>query len=163
MLEHVELRELLPHRHPVLLVDRAVEYEPGRRIVTLKAVSGSEPCYAGITGTAPDAYAFPETLLVESFGQSGALLWLRTMADQGRPLTGVLIFASARDCVFEGRAYPGDVLRHVVRLDQTVGDNAFLSGETWVGDHRIAVMGSAVAVIRQAEAVATSAGNPGHR
>ena len=149
--EAAEIRRLLDHRHPILLVEKVLEYDPGHRITTTKAVSVSEPCYATLPASAPQsAYRYPDTLVIESFGQSGALLWLKTMAETDTTPDGVLFLASARDCVIEGHAYPGDVLRHEVRLDKIVGDNAFLSGQTWVGDRRIAAMGSAVAVIRPA-------------
>ena len=154
MTEHGEITKLLPHRHPVLLVDRVLEIEPGERIVTVKAVTGSEPCFAGIPDDAPaDAYDFPASLLVESFGQSGALLWLHTMAEAGGVPPGVLIFAQARDCVIDGAARPGDVLRHEVRISSLKPTNVFLTGETWVGDRRIASMGSAMAVIRGSDSL----------
>lgn len=154
MIEHGDIKSILPHRHPVLLVDRVLEVRAGGRIVTVKAVSGSEPCYAGLPDDAPaEAYDFPASLLVESFGQSGALLWLHTMrAGDGVP-PGTLIFAQARDCVFEGAARPGDVLRHEVRIETLKPNNVFLTGETYVGDRRIASMGSAMAVIRETDSL----------
>jgi 3-hydroxyacyl-[acyl-carrier-protein] dehydratase len=155
VIEHGDIKKVLPHRHPVLLVDRVLEVEPGERIVTVKAVSGSEPCFAGLPDDAPaEAYDFPASLLVESFGQSGALLWLHTMqAGDGVP-PGTLIFAQARDCVLEGAARPGDLLRHEVRIENLKPNNVFLTGETYVGDRRIATMGSAMAVIRETDSLA---------
>ncbi|MFE4534367.1 3-hydroxyacyl-ACP dehydratase FabZ family protein [Streptomyces scopuliridis] len=148
-LEHADIRRILPHRHPVLLVDRVLEIEPGARIVTTKAVTGSEPCYAGLDENLPTAaYAYPVSLLVESFGQSGAVLWLHSAALKDEPVEGTLIFGSARDVTITGSAHPGDVLRHIVEIDRIIGDNAFMRGETWVGDVRIATLGSVLAVVR---------------
>ncbi|MEV7085121.1 beta-hydroxyacyl-ACP dehydratase [Streptomyces sp. NPDC093085] len=156
-LEHTDIRRILPHRHPVLLVDRVLELEPGVRIVATKAVTGSEPCYAGLAEDLPaTAYAYPVSLLVESFGQSGAVLWLRSAAPAGRPVEGTLIFGSARDVTITGSAYPGDVLRHVVEIDRIIGDNAFMRGEVWVGDTRIATLGSVLAVVRDGTALTPS-------
>ncbi|MFF4762933.1 3-hydroxyacyl-ACP dehydratase FabZ family protein [Streptomyces sp. NPDC001292] len=148
-LEHADIRRILPHRHPVLLVDRVLEIEPGVRLVATKTVTGSELCYAGLDEDLPaSAYAYPASLLVESFGQSGAVLWLYSAAAKGEQRGGTLIFGSARDVTINGGAYPGDVLRHVVEIDRIIGDNAFMRGEIWVGDRRIVTLGSVLAVVR---------------
>jgi 3-hydroxyacyl-[acyl-carrier-protein] dehydratase len=86
---------------------------------------------------------------VESLGQSGAVLWLRGAELAGEALTGTLILGSARDLEITGSAYPGDVLRHEVELDMVKGGNAFMRGETWVGERRIATVGSILAALRQ--------------
>lgn len=149
VLEHAAIRRLLPVRHPILLVDRVVALEPGRRIETVKNVSGSEPCFRGLTeDLPPSAYSFPRCLALESFGQSAALLWLAS-GDGGAG--GLLMLAAIRDVRFTGSAGPGDQLRHVVRLDRTVGPNAFLDGQIWAGDRRLATVGTLIAVSRPAE------------
>lgn len=144
MREYADLHALLPHRHPILLVDRVVAVEPGARIETRKTISGSEPCYSG----SPRGYGYPPTLLLESFVQSAALLWaisLRDTAGAAGPngtsgtdrLDGpdgewTLVLGAVRDAEFHTTAYPGDVVRHVVRLEQTVGSNAVLTGHSLV-------------------------------
>ena len=50
-LDYADIRALLPHHHPNLLVDRVVRCEPGTMIETTKAVSASEPCYAELPDT----------------------------------------------------------------------------------------------------------------
>lgn len=146
--EHVDIRAVLPQRHPLLLVDRVLELNPGVLIRTIKAVTGTEPCFAGIPdGAQPWRYDYPQSLMIESFGQSAALLWL-----DGRAPTPdddqVLMFVGARDYHFEGTAHPGDVLTHEVRLDSVVADTAFACGETWVGDRRIATVTTLIATRR---------------
>jgi 3-hydroxyacyl-[acyl-carrier-protein] dehydratase len=150
MLEHADLKHILPHRHPVLQVDRVLELVPGKRIVAIKAISGAEPCYAGLGPDVPhEAHAYPVSLLVESLGQAGAVLWLRGAELCGEALSGTLILGSARDLEISGAAYPGDVLRHEVELEFVKGGNAFMRGETWVGERRIATAGSILAALRQ--------------
>lgn len=149
VLDHAAIRRLLPVRHPILLVDQVVALEGGRRIETVKNVTGSEPCYRGLVEDLPgSAYAFPRCLALESFGQSAALLWLGS-EDGGAG--GLLMLAAIRDVRFTGAAGPGDQLRHVVRLDRTVGPNAFLDGEIWVGDRLLATVGTLIAVSRPVE------------
>jgi 3-hydroxyacyl-[acyl-carrier-protein] dehydratase len=146
--QHGGIRAVLPQRHPLLLVDRVVRLDPGGSITTVKAITGTEPCYAGLPdGEREWRYGYPRSLMIESFGQSAALLWL----DGHAPSLDddlVLMFAGARDYVFEGSAYPGDVLRHEVRLESVVADTAFASGETWAGDRRIATVDTLIATRR---------------
>lgn len=145
-IEHADLKRILPHRHPILQLDRVVEFEADHRIVATKAISGCEPCYADLAADADHAY--PASLLVESMGQAGGVLWLRSAALAGEPRTGTLIFGSARNIALAGAAYPGDVLRHVVELENVKGDNAFMRGETRVGDRLIMSVESMLAVLR---------------
>jgi len=162
VLEHAEIRRILPHRHPILLVDRVLELEPGVRIVAVKAVTASEPCYADLAEDLPQsAYAYPVSLLVESFGQAGAILWLRSGDAEGP--AGTLIFGGARDVVIRSSVYPGEVLVHEVRIDALKGDNAFMSGEIRVGDRIVATIGSMLAVIRRTAILSGDWIGPGFR
>jgi 3-hydroxyacyl-[acyl-carrier-protein] dehydratase len=147
ILEHADIKRILPHRHPILQIDRVVEFEQDRRIVATKAISGSEPCYANLEADAE--HAFPVSLLVESLGQAGGVLWLHSAALAGEKRTGTLIFGSARDVTVTGAAYPGDVLRHVVELESVKGDNAFMRGEVRIDDRPIVTVGSMLAVLRE--------------
>ncbi|MFE9203286.1 3-hydroxyacyl-ACP dehydratase FabZ family protein [Micromonospora sp. NPDC007230] len=149
MLEYADLTAILPHRHPILQVDRVLEVEPGRRIVATKAVTGTEPCFAGLAEGLPNsAYAYPAALIVESLGQAGAVLWLLSARATGETPEGTLVFGAARDFEFLGAAYPGDVLRHEVVVESLKPNSAVMRGETWVGERRIAVVGSMLAVAR---------------
>jgi 3-hydroxyacyl-[acyl-carrier-protein] dehydratase len=150
MLEHADIRRILPHRHPILLVDRVIEVEPWRRLVALKTVSGAEPCYANLSEDAsPQSYGYPASLMLESFAQSAILLWLHSAESQGSSVEGTLIFAAARDCTFHRAVLPGQTMRHVARLTSVVGGNtALMSGETWVDDQVVAEFGSLIGAAR---------------
>ncbi|MFT2015052.1 3-hydroxyacyl-ACP dehydratase FabZ family protein [Streptomyces sp. 796.1] len=149
---HARIRELLPVRHPMLLVDGVVAVAAGESISGVKAVTGGEVCYQGLPDGLPDGrYTFPRSLAFESFGQTAALLWLAT-AEAGGP-DGVLMLAAIRGCRFTGGVQPGEVLRHVVRLEQLVSGNAFMSGEIWAADRCVAVIDSLIAVTRPRTAV----------
>lgn len=152
MLEIDAIRRLLPHGHPMLLVDRIVEVDPGRSIIATKAITHCEPCYAAVPSGSPvDRYRFPPSLLLESFGQAAALLWLAGRDSDGdgvRDRDRVLMLVVARDCTVHGGALPGDVVEHRARIDNVVGDNLFVSGESLVAGRRIASVGSMMAAIR---------------
>lgn len=149
MREHSAVRAVLPQRYPMLLVDRVLELVPRTSIRTVKAVTGTDPCYADLPEAAePWQYGYPSSLLIESFGQSAALLWLDGRDPGPEDVDHVLMFVGATDYRFEGVALPGDVLRHEVRLDSVIADTAFASGETWVGARRIASVTTLVATRR---------------
>ena len=150
VIEHAQLRAILPHRGPILLLDRVTALREGVSLRALKAVTGSECCYHDIPEGAPShEYAYPASLLLESFGQAAAVLWLTRSSPPGEPAgDGLLMFAAARDCVLHEQVLPGDVLRHEVRLEHVKGASAVASGETWVNDRLVATMGSFIAVRR---------------
>ncbi|MFJ8828431.1 3-hydroxyacyl-ACP dehydratase FabZ family protein [Micromonospora aurantiaca] len=150
------IRGLLPQRFPLLLVDRVVEVRPDG-IVAEKAVTAAEWCYAGLDETAPpEAYAYPVALLLESFGQAAALAWfLRAGAGVPGPGSGLLpLFVGVRELRLSGAAYPGDVLRHDVRLDKVVDGAAVASGTVTVGGRTTAVIGELIAAVRPGAALA---------
>lgn len=157
MFDHAAVRALLPHGHPMVLVDRVESLDPGVSICAIKAISGSEPCYHDVApGADCGAFAYPTSLLVESFGQAAALLWMGSSNVEFDGLDAVLMFAAARNCRIESRAFPGDVLRHVVRIDHTVEGTAFVEGSTSVGERRIASFSQMIAVARPRAGVAVT-------
>ncbi|MFJ7083078.1 hypothetical protein ACIQU8_07595 [Streptomyces griseus] len=138
--DYTGILEKLPVRHPMLLVDRVESFEEGRRIVTAKAVSGSEPCYQSMADGLPlSRYMYPRALMLESFGQSSVLLWLSTGTAEGVPVA-----AAFRGCRFAGEVRPGAVLRHVARIDRLMENNVFVSGETWDGDECVMTVGALI-------------------
>jgi 3-hydroxyacyl-[acyl-carrier-protein] dehydratase len=159
LLDHAAIRNLLPQGHPIVLVDRVVALDPGVSILGLKAITGSEPCYRGLApGARREQVAYPVSLMLESFGQTAAILWLVGMGSSAVRDGHVLMLVAVRDCTIEGRAFPGDVLRHVARLDQVVGDNVFVEGEILVDDRRVATIGSMMAVMRPRTVLSERAG-----
>ncbi|WP_423834075.1 3-hydroxyacyl-ACP dehydratase FabZ family protein [Streptomyces manipurensis] len=143
-----QLLALLPVRHPMVLVDRVTDFDRGRTIGTTKAVTGSEPCFQGMAEDLPaERYAYPRSMILESFGQSAALLWLGSHGPDAEgdslPMVGRL-----RNCAFTGSAFPGDVIRHRVRVERLVEGNAFMTGESLVGDQVLLTVGSLIAVAR---------------
>ncbi|KWT63513.1 hypothetical protein ADL21_02230 [Streptomyces albus subsp. albus] len=150
VLEYGDLLRVLPHRPPMLLVDRVLELGPGRRLTAEKEVRIEEPCYAELDErTPPGAFAYPPSLLLESFGQACAVLWSRSAtADVGAG--GVPVVVQARDCVFHSPVYPGDTVRHDVRIERLHAGAVTLSGTSRAGGRPVLAVGSALAVIRQA-------------
>src|SRR5207248_2320963 len=152
MLDHSEIRALLPQGHPMMLVDRVVSLEVSVSVVGIKAITGSEPCYRHLDGGLPlEHYAYPTSLLLESFGKTAAILWLTGMGARQVDEDQVLMLAAARGCRILGHAYPGDVLEHTARVSHVLGDNVFVEGETRIGDRLVATIESLGAGERELE------------
>ncbi|MFI6042564.1 3-hydroxyacyl-ACP dehydratase FabZ family protein [Nocardia sp. NPDC051321] len=139
------IKEILPHRPPALLLDQVVELVPGERITAIKAITVEAIWYEGVVG--PD-HSYPSSLLVESFGQAAAVL----LAEQWRPEQGmaqdVPIFCSASGVHFDASVEPGDIVRHHVRIDRVIDDNAILSGHSTVGDHVVMRVDQVILALR---------------
>ncbi len=117
MLDFMEIKEILPHRYPFLLVDRIIELEAEQRIVGLKNVTGNEPFFQGHF---PEKPVMPGVLLIEALAQTGAVLVLSQPENKGK----IAYFARIDNCRFRRQVVPGDQLRleiEVVRLRGPVG------------------------------------------
>ncbi|WP_157554832.1 beta-hydroxyacyl-ACP dehydratase [Nocardia crassostreae] len=127
-------------------MDELIPYE---RVVARKAISGCEPCYAELSaGLSQTELAYPRSLLLESFGQSGAVLWLESLRRDNIDFGGQLIFAALRNTSFHRLVHPSDTVRHIVRVDHIIGDNVFVSGETMIGAEPVMTVGEAIVSIR---------------
>jgi 3-hydroxyacyl-[acyl-carrier-protein] dehydratase len=107
---------VLPHRYPILLVDRVLEMEPGKRIVAVKNVTINEPVFLGHF---PGRPVMPGVLLIEGMAQAGGLLLLHDIPDRQNKL---LLFASIEEAKFRRPVVPGDQVRYeieVLRLRST--------------------------------------------
>lgn len=99
-----EILAHLPHRYPILLVDRIIEYEAGKRIVGLKNVTINEPWF---NGHFPGNPVMPGVLQVEAMAQTGAVLLLTTPEHRGK----TPFFMSMDKVKFRRPVYPGDQMR----------------------------------------------------
>ncbi|MCX4693195.1 3-hydroxyacyl-ACP dehydratase FabZ family protein [Streptomyces sp. NPDC058646] len=155
------IKRVLPHRYPMLLVDRVTELVPEERLTALKAVTCNEPWYEGLSEEAGDeGHAYPQTLLVESWCQAAGVLaaW-----DQPNPdvLSGqVMLFGSISDVVLHRPVFPGDVLEHRVRLVRALSDTVIFEGESLVGGEVVMGVGRVVMAMRPAQEL-TAAAQPG--
>ncbi len=100
-----EIMKVLPHRYPMLLIDRILEIEPGKRIVGLKNVTANEQFFQGHF---PGAPVMPGVLIVEAMAQCAAVLFLRDIPDRDRKL---FLFGGVDKARFRKPVVPGDQLR----------------------------------------------------
>lgn len=109
MLNAKQIMEIIPHRPPILMVDRIVEMETGKRAVGLKNVSNNEPVFQGHY---PGNPIFPGVLIIEAMAQTGAVALMTLPELAGR----VPLFAGIDEAKFKRPVYPGDQLRLEVEI-----------------------------------------------
>jgi 3-hydroxyacyl-[acyl-carrier-protein] dehydratase len=126
------VRQRLPHRFPMLLVDRVLELVPDERLVAVKAITCNEPWYQNLAEDAgPEEYAYPQTLLVESWGQAAGLLAV-SGTQQAMSADQVMLAGAMSGVAFHRVALPGDVLEHHVRLYRALSDTVIFDGHTTI-------------------------------
>ncbi len=119
----------LPHRFPMLLVDRVEELIPDERIVATKAVTINEPFFAGHF---PDRPIMPGVLIVEALAQAAGVLAVESLGLSG---TGKLVYFMAIDgAKFRAPVEPGVLLRLEVEFVQKRASVCKFAGKAYVGD-----------------------------
>lgn len=126
MLTIHEIMKILPHRYPMLLVDRVLEIEDGKRIVGIKNVTANEQFFQGHF---PGAPVMPGVLIVEAMAQCGAILFLRDIADREQKL---FLFGGVDKARFRRPVVPGDQLRLECELVQRRGNSVKIRGTATV-------------------------------
>lgn len=116
-----EIRAILPHRYPFLLVDRIIEMEP-ERIVGIKQVTVNEPHF---TGHFPDFPVMPGVLIVEALAQCAGVLVLQQMPDRANKLVLLVAIENAR---FRKPVVPGDTLRMEMKILKKKASVAKMAG-----------------------------------
>lgn len=104
MLDINEIKKILPHRYPFLLVDCIEEMEPGVKAVGYKNVTVNEPFFQGHF---PEYPVMPGVLLIEALAQVGAVAILSLEENKGK----LAFFGSIKNAKFRKQVIPGDVVR----------------------------------------------------
>ena len=126
-----EIRQILPHRYPFLLVDRIVEMDP-ERVVGIKNVTANEPFFMGHF---PDFPVMPGVLIVEAMAQAAGVLVLKTIPDRDKKLVFLVAIENAR---FRRPVVPGDTLRMEMKVIKRKASVAKMAGVATVDGQVVA-------------------------
>jgi len=125
-----QILKKLPHRYPILLVDRVLEVEKGVSIKAIKNVSINEPFF---NGHFPHRPVMPGVLMLEALAQTAALLAFETLGVTPDENT-VYYFAGIDGARFKRPVEPGDQLTLKVKLDRMKAGIFKFKAEAWVGE-----------------------------
>ena len=102
-LDSNQIREIIPHRFPMQLVDKITDFEPGVWAEGVKCVSVNEPFFQGHF---PEAHVMPGVLIIEALAQTGAVAILSEEENKGK----IAFFGGIKNARFKRQVKPGDVL-----------------------------------------------------
>ena len=132
MLDIQQIMDVLPHRYPILLVDRILELTPRKRVVGIKNVTVNEPFFQGHF---PGHPIMPGVLIVEAMAQVGGMLLMDELRE---PPPKVVYFMALDKVKFRRPVVPGDQLRSEVEIMQLRGRNCRLKGVAYVDGQVVA-------------------------
>jgi beta-hydroxyacyl-ACP dehydratase FabZ len=132
LLDITQIQAILPHRYPFLLVDKIIDYEPGKRVTGIKNITLNEPYFAGHF---PGAPVMPGVLIVEAMAQTAGVLMLASLPDRESKL---VFFTGIDGAKFRRPVVPGDQLRMELTVLRLRPRYIKLRGEAYVDSHLVA-------------------------
>ena len=128
MLDINEIKKIIPHRYPFLLVDKILECDDDTRIVGIKNVTGNEPFFPGHF---PEFPVMPGVLVVEAMAQVACILALRILKKEGH---ASVFFTGIDGVKFRKPVVPGDTLRMELTKIKQRGELFRFQGQALVGE-----------------------------
>lgn len=111
-----DIMSMIPHRYPILLVDRLLEFTPGESAVGLKNVTMNEPHF---NGHFPGAPVMPGVLIIEAMAQTAALMVVKTLGEEA--MGKLVYFMTIEGAKFRKPVTPGDSIHIHINKVQSRG------------------------------------------
>lgn len=127
LLNQEQIKEIIPHREPFLLVDEVLEMEEGKSITAIKYVKEDEYYFKGHF---PERKVMPGVLQVEALAQAGAIAVLSMPEHRGK----LAFFGSIKEAKFKQQVVPGDTLTLKVNFEKLRSRAGTGKAEAYVGD-----------------------------
>ncbi|KDR94744.1 3-hydroxyacyl-[acyl-carrier-protein] dehydratase [Peptoclostridium litorale DSM 5388] len=127
MIDIRQIKDVIPHRYPFLLVDKIVELEEGKKAVGIKNVTINEPFFQGHF---PNYPVMPGVLIVEAMAQVGAYIMLSLEGNEGK----IGLFTGIDGVRFKREVLPGDTLRMEVEFIKVRRGIGKAKASAYVGD-----------------------------
>ena len=140
MLDINEIKKIIPHRYPLLLVDKIIECDDESRIVGIKSVTMNEPFFQGHF---PDYPIMPGVLIVEAMAQVACILGIRILKKEGN---ASVFFTGIDKVKFRKPVVPGDVLRLELTKVKQRGELFRFEGKALVED-QVVTQGTIQAIL----------------
>lgn len=131
MLGIKEIQEIIPHREPMLLIDRVEELVSGEEAIAYKAVSYNEPFFRGHY---PEAPVMPGVLIIEALAQTGAVAILSSDDNKGK----LIFFGGINKAKFRNKVEPGCLLKLVTKIIKRKGPLGIGEAKAYVDDQLVA-------------------------
>lgn len=126
-----EIKKILPHRYPFLLVDKIIDGKEGEYIVGIKNISISDAVFQGHF---PDHHVYPGVLIIESMAQVGAILLLSEEENKGK----IALFTGIKNAKFKREVLPADQLTIRCELIDRRLNIGFARAKAYVDDKLVA-------------------------
>src|ERR1700741_2772070 len=127
-----EILKILPHRYPLLLIDRVLELQRKKHMVAVKNVTINEPFFMGHF---PGLPIMPGVLIIEAIAQAGGALLLTEVEDRAHKL---MLFTGIERARFRRPVVPGDQVRIEVEVKSWRMNAVRMEGKAFVGEKRVA-------------------------
>ena len=127
-----QIKDIMPHRYPFLLVDRILSLDEGKRVVGIKNVTINEPFFQGHF---PGHPIMPAVLIIEAMAQVGGVLLLSMVE---RPKEKLVYFMGIDKAKFRKPVFPGDQLRFELEMLRLRFNTCKMKGQAFVGGDLVA-------------------------
>lgn len=132
MLGFSELKQWLRHKHPMIYLDRVLDYTPSQSLHAMLAISGNMDCMAGHF---PERAIFPATHLQQSFCQAAVILLQLSTERLGEEEMAVVASMNSR---FYKSVVPGDTVHILIKIERLYTTSLIFSGTALVDNVRVA-------------------------
>lgn len=126
-----DIKNIIPHRYPFLLIDKVRYIEPGKKVVAYKNVTSNEYFFQGHF---PEMPVMPGVLIIEALAQAGAVAILSQEEFKGK----IAFFGAINKAKFRRNVIPGDTLKLEVEIIKIKGSAGIGKGIAYVGEKKAA-------------------------